>query len=229
MKTLKRLSILLLVVGIALTCVLWRKKSADNSTVSNPEVVESQPVQNQFQKPPRHPKMTTLEQRPEPSPESTPKPERVTNSEIPAPGFDRAVASSVTKDLLLKKSPEDQAKADLETCKEHLSNIVISVWVWRTNVHMRYFPDNLLVLSNVMDDPSWLVCPSDNNRPKGATWDQFTPEMISYRIHPDKFVHPDRFRFGLDFPYLECTNHYIWVNSRSYVSKPNPPSNVLAR
>lgn len=74
-----------------------------------------------------------------------------------------------------------KAKAESQQCISNLKQIGLGVRMW-ANDHHEVFARDFLTMSNELNSPKILVCPSDEGRPRVFSWDQFGPANTSYQF-----------------------------------------------
>jgi len=110
------------------------------------------------------------------------------------------------------------------SCRSNLEAIVWAANVWCWTHRDRQLPANLMLLTNELPSPSVLVCPSDLawSSKALATWSEFSPEWISYRVSSDVKSRLPNARVGVSVHYLQCPFHskaFIWQLG----DRPAPP------
>jgi len=72
-------------------------------------------------------------------------------------------------------------KANSVTCISNLKQIGLGARMWANDNH-DILPRDFLTMSNELNSPKILVCPSDERRNRVTEWSQFTPAKSSYEL-----------------------------------------------
>jgi hypothetical protein len=74
-----------------------------------------------------------------------------------------------------------KAKAESTACINNLKQIGLGARLWANDNH-DILPRDFLTMSNELNTPKILVCPSDEGRTRAIAWDQFGPANVSYQF-----------------------------------------------
>jgi hypothetical protein len=91
----------------------------------------------------------------------------------------------------LRKLDEARERADSIRCVNNLKQIGLAVKLWALD-HQDVFPTNFLCMSNELNTPKILACPSDTNRVVATSFSSYTDANCSYEFFFGSDLVPDQ-------------------------------------
>jgi hypothetical protein len=82
---------------------------------------------------------------------------------------------------VLAAGPAVKRHVEAMRCGNQMASIGCAARIWAAD-HNRHFPSDLLSMSNEINLPVILICPSDHTRQAAANWSSLTVENSSYEI-----------------------------------------------
>jgi type II secretory pathway pseudopilin PulG len=123
-----------------------------------------------------------------------------------------AVLAAIALPALAKAKSRAQDAA----CVANIKQICLAARMY-ANDHNDKWPEDFLSMSNELNTPMVLVCPSDSSRSKVSGWSGFDESNISYKLLTPKL---DESKTGKPVPAVTCTKHkYIIGFSDGHVER----------